>query len=93
MKVMNKKANTALFIVLASLFNLVLMGTLVVVTFLVVAGLFSDLSGPLTGLLAFVVVGVPIVAAFLIYGVVMRWIRKRWNLEQYLHPIFRRRRG
>ena len=89
---MNKKANTALFIVLATLFNLVLMGLMVILTFAVVAALFSDSTGPLVGTVGFLVVGIPIVVSFLIYGVAMRWVQKRWNLEQYLHPIFRRRR-
>ena len=89
---MNKKANTALFIVLATLFNLVLMGVMVVLAFALVATLFTNSSGPLVGAVGFLVVGIPIAVSFLIYGLVMRWIQKRWNLEQYLHPIFRRRR-
>ena len=46
----------------------------------------------MAGLIGFLIIGVPIVITFFAYGAVMRWVQKRWNIDQYLHPIFGRRR-
>ena len=89
---MNKKANTAVFIIAATAFNLLLMGVLLIASFVVASRLFGDSSSPAAGLIGFLIIGVPIVVTFFLYGAVMRWVQKRWNLDQYLHPIFRRRR-
>ena len=89
---MNKKANTAVFILIATVFNLLLMGVLLIASFVIASSLFRDTSSPLAGLIGFLIIGVPIVVTFFAYGAVMRWVQKRWNLDQYLHPIFRRRR-
>lgn len=89
---MNKKANTALFIVAATVFNLLLMGALLIASFVAASRLFGDASTPAAGLIGFLIIGVPIVVTFFLYGAVMRWVQKRWNLDQYLHPLFRRRR-
>ncbi len=89
---MSKKANTAVFIIAATLFNLLLMGMLLIVSFVLAARTFGDSSSPLAGLIGFLIIGVPIVVTFFVYGAVMRWVQKRWNLDQYLHPLFRRRR-
>lgn len=89
---MNKKANTAIFIIAATVFNLLLMGVLLIVSFLLATRMFGDTSSPAAGLIGFLIIGVPIVVTFFLYGAVMRWVQKRWNLDQYLHPLFRRRR-
>ena len=89
---MNKKANTAVFILVATVFNLLLMGVLLIASFVAASSLFRDSAGPMAGLIGFLIIGVPIVVTFFVYGAVMRWVQKRWNLDQYLHPIFRRRR-
>lgn len=89
---MNKKANTAVFILIATVFNLLLMGVLLIASFVAASSLFGDSGSPLAGLIGFLIIGVPIVVTFFVYGAVMRWVQKRWNLDQYLHPIFRRRR-
>ena len=89
---MNKKANTAVFIIAATVFNLLLMGVLLIASFVVASRLFGDSSSTAAGLIGFLIIGVPIVVTFFLYGAVMRWVQKRWNLDQYLHPIFRRRR-
>ena len=90
---MNKKANTAVFILVATVFNLLLMAILLLIaSFVVASSLFGDSSSPMAGLIGFLIIGVPIVITFFAYGAVMRWVQKRWNLDQYLHPIFGRRR-
>ena len=92
---MNKKANTAVFILVATVFNLLLMGILLFGAVFLADRLsprFGDSSSPLLGLIGFLIIGVPIVITFFAYGAVMRWVQKRWNLDQYLHPIFGRRR-
>ena len=89
---MNKKANTAVFILVATVFNLLLMGILLAAAAFAAIKLFDGSSTPMAGLIGFLIIGVPIVVTFFAYGAVMRWVQKRWNIDQYLHPIFRRRR-
>ena len=89
---MNKKANTAVFILIATVFNLLLMGVLLIASFVIASSLFGDSSSPMAGLIGFLIIGVPIVITFFAYGAIMRWVQKRWNIDQYLHPIFQRRR-
>ena len=89
---MNKKANTAIFILAATVFNLLLMAVLLIGSFVAASSLFVETSNGLAGLIGFLVIGVPIVVTFFLYGAVMRWVQKRWNLDQYLHPLFSRRR-
>ena len=55
---MNKKANTAVFILVATVFNLLLMGILLIASFVVASSLFGDSSSPLAGLIGFLIIGV-----------------------------------
>lgn len=87
---MNKKANTAIFIILATLLNLLLMvlitGLLMALAVLIFQG--GDLM-PIFFAIAFIG---GIALSFVIYSSIMKWISKKYDLEKYLHPIFNKKR-
>lgn len=87
---MNKKVNTALFIIGASVLNIVLM----VVFFLLALALLSLVLSENTEagtaqifmLLAFVL---SIGATYGVYSLLIKFISNRVDMEKYFHPIFR----
>ena len=84
---MNKKANTAIFIVVATLLNILLMLALFVLSFALIAR-FVDPESPLVPLwlgLAFIV---SIGGSFLLYSVVVKFISKKFNMEEHLAPLW-----
>ena len=89
---MNKTANTAIFIIIATLFNLIIMLILLIGSLLIANKLFTDSSNVMAGVIGFLIIGVPIVITFIIYHFVIRKIQKRWNINQYLKPLFKRKR-
>ncbi len=89
---MNKKVNTILFIVGATLLNLILMMILFFLLFallLVVADQESQIFPMLLALLFILSIG----GSFVIYSFVMKRISRKVNLETYLSPLFSRKQG
>ncbi len=90
---MNKKLNTALFLIGATIFNLVLLFVLIVLAMLVISALGRGrLSGNLMSILMIVVFLGSMVASFLIYNQVIKLISRKIDMEKYFLPLFRRRR-
>jgi uncharacterized membrane protein (DUF106 family) len=85
---MNKKVNTALFILGATLANIVIM-ILFFLLFLYLIATFVDPESPLLpvwiGLMFLCSIG----GSFLVYTLVMKKIMSKVDLESKLHPIFR----
>jgi hypothetical protein len=90
---MNKKLNTALFLIGATVFNLVLLFVLIVVALLAISVLSRGrLSGNLMSILLIVVFLGSMVASFLIYNQVIKFVSRKIDMEKYFLPLFRRRR-
>ena len=89
---MRKTANTAIFIILATIFNLIIMLVLLIGSFLIANKLFSNSSNEMAGIIGFFIIGIPIIITFIVYNFLIRKIQKRWNINQYLKPLFQRRR-
>jgi uncharacterized membrane protein (DUF106 family) len=85
---MNKKLNTALFILGATIANIIVMIVLFLL-FLYLIATFVDPESPLLpvwiGLMFLCSIG----GSFLIYTLAMKKIMSKFDLEQKLHPIFR----
>lgn len=88
---MNNKTKTIVFIIFATVFNLLLLGILLIASFKLVSLLFIESSGYMINLISFLMIGIPIVATFFVYSAAVRWARRRWNIDQFLQPIFGRR--
>lgn len=89
---MRKTANTAIFIILATIFNLIIMLVLLIGSFLIANKLFSNSSSEVAGVIGFFIIGIPVIITFIVYNFLIRKIQKRWNINQYLKPLFQRRR-
>ncbi|MBR1918209.1 MAG: hypothetical protein IJ831_01135 [Spirochaetales bacterium] len=97
---MNKKVNTLIYMLVATLINLLLMAVLYIAAFIAYA-LFISYSGidpesPVLILLALVCFIVPVVLAFIIYSKIAGWAINRFNLEDKMGSLFtfgRRRRN
>jgi phosphoglycerol transferase MdoB-like AlkP superfamily enzyme len=90
---MNKKANTLLFVLGATLFNIfITLLSFVILTLLYVKFIIRIVPESGRGLvLAFLFVAA-IVVSFLVYRVVLKFLIKKVEIEKHFDPIFTRRR-
>ena len=89
---MNKRLNTFLFIIAATVVNLILMGILAVGGFFLLSILPLRSASPgIKNLMMIIIFFGAIVGSFFIYHRIVRIISKRVDMDKYFHPIFRRR--
>ena len=86
---MNKKGYTLIFMLLATILNLLLLSVFFIAGF-VLLGLFMSKypDSSLSGVLTFVVFIVSIGATFLIYNAFVKFAVKKWDLENKIYPFF-----
>ena len=84
---MNKKLNTFFFILGATAANLLIMIALFLLSLTLMLN-FADPESPLVPLYIGLIFIVSIGGSFLIYTLVMKKIMAKFNLEQYLSPLF-----
>jgi hypothetical protein len=90
---MNKKLNTVLFLLGATAFNLLLMFLLIVLFLVAITAIFRDsLSPNLLSVLMIVVFVGSIAASFLIYGRLIKWLSRKFDMEKHFLPLFGRRK-
>ena len=90
---MNKKANTVLFLLGATVFNLLMMFLLIVIFLVLISAIFRDSLNPnvLSILMIIVFIG-SIAASFFVYGRVVKWLSRKIDMEKYFLPLFRRKK-
>jgi len=89
---MNKKLNTALFMIGATLFNLVLLFVLILLALLALTAVLGDRLGPnVMSILLIVVFLGAMVGSFLIYNQVVKFVARKIDMEKYFLPLFKRR--
>ncbi|MBN2552416.1 MAG: hypothetical protein JXB06_06580 [Spirochaetales bacterium] len=90
---MNKKVNTVLFLLGATVFNLLIMFLLIVLFLVLISAVFRDSLNPnvLSILMIVVFIG-SIAASFFIYGRVVKWLSRKIDMDKYFIPLFRRKR-
>lgn len=90
---MNKKANTILFMVGATVFNVVVMIAIFVVMFLLYGRFFAAVISPQIGQIIIIVLFIGSIAlTYFIYHRVIKWISNKWDLDEHFDPIFSRRK-
>jgi membrane-bound acyltransferase YfiQ involved in biofilm formation len=88
----NKKLNTVLFMLGATVFNLLLLFVLILLAMLALTAAFGDRLGPsLMSILLIVVFLGAMVGSFLIYNQLVKWLARRIDMEKYFLPLFKRR--
>ncbi len=92
---MNKKANTVIFLLAATVLNLLILAVLATVLLLGFSLVFKnieDVSMALSWLAIIVILFGSIAGTFFLYSKIIKWAVKKWNLENYIDPIFKPRR-
>lgn len=85
--------NTILFMIGATVVNLVIMIGLILLGFLIISPLVNeDTSAQMGQFIILAVFIVALVLAFLIYNRLTKFIIKKFNLEQYMDPLFKPRK-
>lgn len=89
---MNKNLKLALFLVGATLFNIVLMFVFIIAIFLVASWAMGDNPNAVVfQVVLFVGFIGSIVLTFFIYGKVMKWLQAKYHLEQHFPQLFKKR--
>jgi hypothetical protein len=87
---MNKKLNTFFFIILATVFNIVIIMVLMI-AFVLIVGYLVPKTTPkiiLNIIITALFIGT-LIAAFFIYHIIVSALDKKFDLEKYLLPVFR----
>ena len=90
---MNKNLKLGLFLLGATVFNIVLMFIFIIAIFIVASRLMGDNPNPVVfQIVLFVGFIGSIVLTFLIYGKVMKWLQAKYNLEQHFPQLFKKKK-
>jgi len=89
---MNKKTNTLLFIIGATIANIIIMAILFFLGFFIASRFLSQDAPPNVILIVFMLIFIcSVMGSFLIYHRIIKLISKKIDMEKYFHPIFKRR--
>jgi len=90
---MNKKLNTLLFMLVGTIVNIVMM---LAIFLLLLYGanliLTPESDSTVKMVIFFLVVSLSVVGTFFLYSKLIKVINRKWDLEQYMHPLFGRKR-
>ncbi len=90
---MNKKLNTFIFLIIGTIVNILVM-LLLLVSFLYLIGfLFTpETNGSVITAVTLTAVMLSVVGSYLIYSRIVKIINKKWNLEQWIEPLFNKKK-
>ena len=90
---MNKKVNTVLFVLGATVVNIIVMLAILTLGLLAVSRLIpADSSAGLSQVLFIVVFVVAIAGSFFAYNKLIKFIARKIDMDKYFDPIFRPRK-
>ncbi len=94
---MNKKVNTLVFMVAATLLNVALLAVFFIIGFVLLSLLLNAFpaladSSMAAAVLTLLVFLLAIGLTFFIYNKLVLWVNKKFELEDKLYPIFTRRK-
>jgi hypothetical protein len=89
---MSKQSNTAIFLIVATILNIILMFAIFII-FFIIAGLIFDLNGNLGLIMLGLSFIVAIGGSIFIYSKMVSWAVVKFNLEDKLVPIFSKKRS
>lgn len=91
---MNKKVNTVLFILGASVVNILTMFLILLLGLFLMSVVLSESARESVGQFFFIVVFLAAIGgSFFIYNRLIKFISKKIDLDKYFHPLFRPRGG
>ena len=90
---MNKKINTLLFLIAGTIVNIVVMLLLLVGFLFLIGKLFTpETNGSVVTGVTLTAVMLSVVGSYFIYSKLVKIVNKKWNLEQWIEPLFRKKR-
>ena len=88
---MNKKVNTLLFVLVATIFNIIMMVLILAIGLTVISTVAGENISAGTAQILFLLLFVGSIAgAFFIYHRAIRFLSNKIDMEKYFHPIFTR---
>ncbi len=91
---MNKKVNTILFVLGATVLNVLVMGIVFTVLLVILSSIAPPTMSPEFGTLAVALVFLAtIVVTYVLYHYAVKLLSKKFDLEKYFEPIFRSRKS
>ena len=90
---MNKKLNTILFLLIGTVVNIVVM-LILLISFLYIIGLIftPESNSNLVTTVTLTAVMLSVVGSYFLYSRLVKIVNKKWDLEQWIEPLFRRKR-
>ena len=89
---MNKKINTLLFLIIATIFNVVVIFIIFIVGFILLGQFILPLVSAGVGQLLLIVLFCgALIAGYFIYSRTLRWINRRYDTTKFLAPLFKPR--
>lgn len=90
---MNKKLNTFLFLIVGTIVNIVVMLLLLILFLYVIGFVFTPkTNGNVITAVTLTAVMLSVLGSFVIYSQLVKFANKKWNLEKWIEPLFRRKR-
>lgn len=90
---MNKKLNTFLFLIVGTIVNIAIMLLLLIGCLYLIGLIFNaDSNGQVVTAVTLSAVMLSVVGSYLIYSRIIKLVNKKWDLERYIEPLFRRKR-
>jgi cytochrome c biogenesis protein CcdA len=88
---MNKKINTVLFVLGATVVNIILMICLALLGLYILSRLpLQQMGGGIRSILMIIVFIGSVVGTFFLYHALIKVISKRIDMDKYFHPIFKK---
>ncbi len=90
---MNKKTNTIVFMLAATVVNVIMMVAIFILLFYFYGRFVAPAVSPeVTQILLIVIFIGSIALTYFLYHRIIKWISNKWDLDQYFDPIFRRKK-
>ena len=89
---MNKKINTLIFMLAATLLNLIILAVVAAVLVLFFGLIYrgaEEVTDAMSWLAVIVILFGSIAGTFWLYSRIIKWMMKKWKLENYIEPLFR----
>ena len=92
---MNRKLNTVLFLIGATLVNLSILVVLALIVGFLLGAMYQKFgidSRAMSLLAVILILTSAVFGTFFLYSRLIKWTMRKWNLDDYIEPVFRKRR-
>ncbi len=90
---MNKKVNTVIFLLVGTVVNILVMLLLLIAFLYLIGFIFTpETDGNVVTVATLTAVMLSVVGSYFIYSKLVKFVNKKWDIEQWIEPLFRRKR-